>query len=141
MDLLEILGEDNGDDDLGDGIVASGLISNITIVPGLIKLDGYSIISQFLQDNQGLVIGRNYFEFPYDWRRDNRVSARKLASFCDEKLASWRKDCGNREAKVILIAHSMGGLVSRYYVECLEGWKTTKNLITLGILIVGHWKQ
>lgn len=130
--LLEISDADNGDDELGDGIVASDLISNVTIVPGLIKLDGYSIISNFLQSDLGLVIGRNYFEFPYDWRRDNRVSAGKLARFCHEKLASWREDFGNSEAKVILIAHSMGGLVSRYYVECLEGWKTTRRLITLG---------
>ncbi|WP_247750003.1 MULTISPECIES: hypothetical protein [unclassified Agrobacterium] len=132
LDLLEINGDDSGDEDLDDGIVASELISNVTIVPGLIKLDGYSIVSNFLQGGLGLVKNRNYYEFAYDWRRDNRVSAKKLARFCDEKLASWRKESGSSEARVILVAHSMGGLVSRYYVECLEGWKTTKNLITLG---------
>ena len=26
----------------------------------------------------------------------------------------------------------MGGLVSRYFLECLEGWKDTKALVTFG---------
>jgi len=31
-----------------------------------------------------------------------------------------------------LIAHSMGGLVARYFLEVLDGWRNTKALITFG---------
>ena len=34
--------------------------------------------------------------------------------------------------RVALIAHSMGGLVSRYYLEVLEGWRDCRALITFG---------
>ena len=33
---------------------------------------------------------------------------------------------------MILLAHSMGGLVSRYYLEVLEGWRDCKALFTFG---------
>jgi triacylglycerol esterase/lipase EstA (alpha/beta hydrolase family) len=74
----------------------------------------------------------NYFEFPYDWRRDNRVSARKLKTLIDERLHLWRNNTPYKDAKVIFIAHSMGGLVSRHYLEVLEGWRDCKALITFG---------
>ncbi|MFC5508599.1 esterase/lipase family protein [Bosea massiliensis] len=32
----------------------------------------------------------------------------------------------------MFVAHSMGGLVARYYVECMEGWKLTRSLVTFG---------
>jgi hypothetical protein len=37
-----------------------------------------------------------------------------------------------KDAKVILLAHSMGGLISRYYLEVLEGWPDCKALFTFG---------
>jgi hypothetical protein len=39
---------------------------------------------------------------------------------------------GNADAKLVLIGHSMGGLVSRYFIECLGGWRHTRTLLTLG---------
>jgi hypothetical protein len=72
------------------------------------------------------------FPFPYDWRRDNRAAARKLARVTHEWLMSWRRSSNNPQARLILIAHSMGGLVSRYFLECLEGWKVTRALVTFG---------
>ncbi|WP_186806516.1 lipase/acyltransferase domain-containing protein [Rhizobium leguminosarum] len=132
LDQMQLRSADNGDDDLGDGIEAIGLVSNVTIVPGLLKIDGYSNTSSYLTGNLPLTRGENYFEFPYDWRRDNRVSARRLERFCHEKLKLWRELSGNEAAKIVFIAHSMGGLVARYYIECLEGWKCVRSLITLG---------
>ncbi|MEQ1731501.1 MAG: lecithin--cholesterol acyltransferase, partial [Vicinamibacterales bacterium] len=35
-------------------------------------------------------------------------------------------------ARLILVAHSMGGLISRYFIEVLDGWKDTRALITFG---------
>jgi hypothetical protein len=119
-------------DDLGDGVTATGLFPDTHLLPGLWKIDGYSKIRQRLLDEFQLSAGLNYFEFPYDWRRDNRVAARKLARSCAGWLEAWRQRSGNSTAKLILLAHSMGGLVARYYLECLEGWRDTRTLITFG---------
>jgi predicted alpha/beta hydrolase family esterase len=76
--------------------------------------------------------GENFFEFAYDWRRDNRPSAHPLAAKCDDWLGSWRRRSGSADARLILIAHVMGGLVSRYFLEPLEGWRVSRMLITIG---------
>jgi len=124
-------------DDLGDGITATGLIQDARLVPGFYKIDGYTEISRKLIQNFNVTFGEvdndkaaNFFEFPYDWRRDNRVSARLLKKLIDQKLPKWQEI--QPGAKVILIAHSMGGLVARYYLEHLGGAEHCKALITLG---------
>lgn len=132
LDRLTLAGEDNGEDDLGDGIVATELVPNPEIVPGLWKQGGYSILRRDLVTQLGLTPGKNYFEFPYDWRRDNRVSARKLATLAPTWLTEWRERSGNEHAKLVLVAHSMGGLVGRYFMECLEGWKIVRMLVSFG---------
>lgn len=137
---LRLEGDDPTLDDLGDGITAPRLAPDVHIIPGLVKIDGYSGISNMITNTfkveKGNLIEKkpaNYFEFPYDWRRDNRVSARKLKNFIDERLRLWQSSAPNyKNAKVILIAHSMGGLVSRHYLEVLEGWRDCKALITFG---------
>ena len=68
---------------------------------------------------------RHYIEFPYDWRRDNRVAARRLQRLAEEKLHAQRQR--NPDAKLILIGHSMGGLVARYFLECLGGRRDTRD--------------
>ncbi|SEI47472.1 Lecithin:cholesterol acyltransferase [Achromobacter sp. NFACC18-2] len=85
-----------------------------------------------LVQREGLQPGLNYFEFPYDWRRDNRVAARQLAKLSGEWLHRWRTTSGNASARIVLLAHSMGGLISRYFLECLEGWRCSRLLITFG---------
>ena len=131
LDVLTISSESD-DLDLGDGLQAGEVIGGISMIPGLAKMDLYGSFGRMLRESVGLRLGENFFPFAYDWRRDNRVSARKLAAFVDDKLAAWRKSSGNQAAKVILIGHSMGGLVSRYYIECLGGWQNVRRLFTLG---------
>ena len=129
---LELKGDDPAADDVGDGVTATGLIQGITILPGLWKIDVYHKTSKMLREAFGLTPGENYFEFAYDWRRDNRPAARQLQKKIDDWLAKWRKKSGNPEARAVLVAHSMGGLVSRYYLEVLGGWKSVRSLITFG---------
>jgi pimeloyl-ACP methyl ester carboxylesterase len=117
-------------DDLGDGVEATRLVNDVHIIPGLWGIDGYTSISRFITDHFDVERGRTYFEFPYDWRRDNRVAARKLRAFADEKLHAARAT--NPDAKLVLIGHSMGGLVARYFLECLDGWRDTRTLVTFG---------
>lgn len=127
-------------DDLGDGIVADRLMPDLHLLPDLWKIDGYDRIVETLFANFKLAEGENFICFPYDWRRDNRVSARKLARSTDKALKAWREKSGNADAKLILIAHSMGGLVARYFLECLDGSRDTRALITFGTPFRGSLK-
>ncbi|MBI2379471.1 MAG: alpha/beta fold hydrolase [Gammaproteobacteria bacterium] len=56
---------------------------------------------------------RRYYVFTYDWRQDNVESARRL----DALIEQIRHDYGDPALKVDLIAHSMGGLIARYYLR------------------------
>jgi Lecithin:cholesterol acyltransferase len=132
LEQLQLNGADDERDDLQDGINPIALIPDVQIIPGLWKLEGYSILAENVAGRMKLIKGQNYREFPYDWRRSNRVSARKLAALVPSWLQEWKDKSGNTEAKVAFVVHSMGGLVARYYIECLEGWKTTRTLLSYG---------
>lgn len=67
-------------DEVDDGVTATRLVPDVTLVPGLVKIDGYTRISEELCKRLGLTEGRNFRHFPYDWRRDNRISAQRLQS-------------------------------------------------------------
>lgn len=129
---LAMAHDDPAADDLGDGIVADALMPDLHLLPGFWKIDGYSKCVESIKASFEVAEGENFFQFPYDWRRDNRVAARKLARAAHDWLMAWRQKSGNANAKLILIGHSMGGLVSRYFLECLEGWQVTKALLTFG---------
>ena len=75
---LELKDDPPGVDDLGDGVVATRVMGDIHLIPGLWKIDGYSKLKSYVMKTFDVKIGENLFEFAYDWRRDNRVSARKL---------------------------------------------------------------
>ena len=134
---LEVEDDDWREDDLGDGVTATRLMPDVHLLPGLWKIDGYGEVSRFLLTNFDLERGENFFEFPYDWRRDNRASARKLQRQAEGWLTAWRRRSGNENAQLVLVGHSMGGLVSRYYVECLGGWRHTRAVITFGTPFYG----
>ena len=120
----------SSDASTGEGVTATHLLSDAHIVPFLWKIDGYSGLSQFIQAKLALTPGEDFFEFPYDWRLDNRISAQHLESSALTWLENGRRR--HPDARLILIGHSMGGLVARYFLEVLQGWKHTKTLITLG---------
>lgn len=120
-------------DILDDGIIASRVMPDVHLIPAFWKIDGYTKISKYIQDNFDVTRNENFYEFPYDWRRDNRVSARQLGVSIQTWLKKWReKKSENKDAKVILIGHSMGGIVARHYLEVRNGWEHTKALITFG---------
>lgn len=128
---LWIEDDDPALDDLGDGVTAHDLMPDLHLLPGLWKIDGYSAIRRTIESHFEVTEGENFFAFPYDWRRDNRASARRLARESHRWLKRRREQV-NRDAQLILIGHSMGGLVARYFLEVLEGWKDTRALITFG---------
>jgi pimeloyl-ACP methyl ester carboxylesterase len=120
-------------------IRAPRLVQGIHGVFGLGRIDGYSALTRMLKQNFEMKLHddpeapTNYIEFPYDWRLSNRVSASALKRLIDERLPIWRQSLeGGSKAKVIFIAHSMGGLVARYYLEKLGGWPNCRALFTFG---------
>lgn len=51
-----------------------------------------------------------YYVFPYDWRLDNVVNARRLI----EQIDDLKRKLKRPDLKFNIIAHSMGGLIARY---------------------------
>lgn len=70
----------------------------------------------------------------YDWRQDNAASAARLATIVQEA----QNDCEGE--KVILVAHSMGGIVSRHLCKNLGGESKVRALILLGSPTLGAVK-
>jgi pimeloyl-ACP methyl ester carboxylesterase len=68
----------------------------------------------------------NCYAFPYDWRQDNRESARELG----RAVERWRSY--HPGAEVWIIAHSNGGLVARWYIEKEGGKEFVKRLFLMG---------
>ncbi|WP_294611244.1 hypothetical protein [uncultured Gilliamella sp.] len=68
----------------------------------------------------------NHFYFPvhamgYNWLESNEESAMALQKLVNITLPKYYKKRGQTCDKVILITHSMGGLVARFYTEALGG--------------------
>ncbi|HBR71942.1 MAG TPA: hypothetical protein DEA27_04065, partial [Candidatus Moranbacteria bacterium] len=127
---------------LMDGWRKNSLIADpVVIVPGITgsnqflgewKLDPITHTYDDLVDSlktNGYIEGQNLFYFPYDWRKNNATTAHYLQSKIESVIVE------TKTSKVDVIAHSMGGLVARAYIEEIEGCdyeNTIDQLITLG---------
>ncbi|MBI4605364.1 MAG: PKD domain-containing protein, partial [Planctomycetes bacterium] len=69
----------------------------------------YNELIAFLQREMGYKLGETLFVFPYDWTRSNIDSGRKLAAFIRVVQSSRNPPWPD----VDVIAHSMGGIVTR----------------------------
>ena len=109
--------------DLEQPLEARGLVNEVVIIPKLIRQDQYSLLTDYLKEDLGYEAGADLMEFGYDFRQDNRASAKHLAAAIDE----WK-----HTGPITIIAHSMGCLVARYYIERLGGKKNVERVIFLG---------
>ncbi|MGH7860111.1 MAG: lipase/acyltransferase domain-containing protein, partial [Candidatus Binatia bacterium] len=124
-------------DDLGDGITADGLVESHFVVGRFLKAGGYAALLRFFQKDLGLRAGQNLQLFAYDWRRDLKVAARRLATRADGWLRAWQSQSGNDTARIVLVGHAMGGLVGRYYADVEGGWPSVRQIVTLGAPFLG----
>jgi pimeloyl-ACP methyl ester carboxylesterase len=91
------------------------------------KLLGWNNLIRDLE-NQGYVRGQTIIECPYDWRLSVDVVAREYLATCITKA----KRSSGKE-KVDIIAHSMGGLVARAYIQSnLAQAQNVQKLIMVG---------
>jgi len=85
--------------------------------------DFYGKILKTLQHAGGYIEGKlgqvnpknthPYYVFVYDWRQDIAINAAQLDDFIEQ----IRRDYKNPSLKVDIVAHSMGGLVTRYFMR------------------------
>ncbi len=136
-----------GRDVLWPGSVAS-LVLEYNRMPDLLRPDlvatdvlrsfaGFSVYDPIIDDLEtcGFHERRNpktLYLFPYDWRKSNSRAADGLA-----KLIDGIRDEHRADVKITIVAHSMGGLVSRCYLESgsfdtRPGFANVKTLITIG---------
>lgn len=108
---------------LDEPLEARGLVNEIVIIPNLLRQHQYSVLTDYLKENLGYEAGADLMEFGYDFRQDNRASARRLAAAIDD----WKVP-----GPITIIAHSMGCLVARYYIERLGGKNKVERVIFLG---------
>lgn len=110
----------------------------VIIIPGILgsaQKDGVWMIDPILHTYDDLIdtlkangYQQNYdlFTFPYDWRQSNTISALEL----EAKINQVQNVC--ECDRVDLVAHSMGGLLARQYIQSARYGNDVEQLIFLG---------
>lgn len=84
-----------------------GILKQINLIPGLFSIDIYGDAIDKLNTLSGFKV----IQFTYDWRRNNMLAIKKLGELVDQLKKT------NNNGKIIIVAHSMGGLITSYYLR------------------------
>jgi lecithin:cholesterol acyltransferase len=121
-------------------LTVAGVLRTVTVFPPFV-LPGYDrLIEQIRAEFPAVRVdevlpGRprdpraDVVLFPYDFRLGVRPAAAALQAEIEARLAGLSGP--ERARRVIVIGHSMGGLVARYWLGPLGGWPDCRALITL----------
>ncbi len=107
-----------------------GILSEIRIVPGIYSLDIYGSAYKFLKKE--FSAQNEVIVYPYDWRQDVHHAVEGLGTLIDDLKKAGVK-------KIALVGHSMGGLVTSYYLRygvqnyesAVETWAGAENIDTV----------
>jgi pimeloyl-ACP methyl ester carboxylesterase len=106
-------------DAVKDDLMPVHILSEIPVVPFLYTSNIYKrLLDAFVDAGYTLgscdfpAAGEDCFVFGYDFRKDAVATARELA-LAIERVRDAR---GNPAENVVLVAHSFGGLIARYYL-------------------------
>ncbi|MFA5925307.1 MAG: alpha/beta fold hydrolase [Parcubacteria group bacterium] len=91
-----------------------------------------NLLEEFI--NEGYEPETRLFTFPYEWRDSNKVNAVELRA----KIQKIKNKTGR--PKVDIVAHSMGGLLAREYIESSYYEDDVDQLITVGTPHLGGAK-
>ncbi|RSN57637.1 hypothetical protein DMH08_24345 [Actinomadura sp. WAC 06369] len=80
----------------------------------------------------------NYLEFPYDWRRPVAVNSARLAAAIRPRLTALAERVDG--PRVVIVAHSMGGLVATHYLRHHDHDGDCHRVITAGTPFRGSVK-
>lgn len=132
----------HGDEPPPDGVTPGKIMPAYHALPRIwTPVQGYSRLHEFLRSRSRLQTvdpapeapAGNLLSFAYDWRLSNRYNAMLLRDAAERALERWRASAPERaEAQLVFICHSMGGLIARWYAQCLGGAAHTRLIITLG---------
>jgi hypothetical protein len=104
---------------------------DLHVLPGITPVSvGYETLLAHLRRRHELVDGEDLVPFPYDWRLSNRYNGTRLAREIQPVLERRRER--HPDAHLILLCHSMGGLVARWFLDRSGGAAYTRRLITFG---------
>ena len=92
------------------GVTSCGIVTEIQILGPLWSIHQYDSLLETFQ-RLGYREGENLFVFDYDWRQSNFNTAKRLAEFIHTKVRPG--------VSFDIVAHSMGGLVTRIYLHDL----------------------
>jgi hypothetical protein len=121
-------------DELSDNIVPDGIMKKVKITCFGVTIEAIAydslintlIYGGYQPESLPLAKGKHFnslFEFAYDWRRDLPYNARVLDKYIKEKAIYIQKqyeklyDIKDFDVQFDIIAHSMGGLLARYYLR------------------------
>jgi hypothetical protein len=120
---------------------ATRLLRVPAFMPILRGIEPYSLLLDRLADLT--VDPRAIAEFPYDWRLSIEHNAGLLVKRCHSHLDAWRALVVSRkygdpdEVRIVIVAHSMGGLVAQFATELLSARPLVRRIITLGTPFFG----
>jgi Lecithin:cholesterol acyltransferase len=114
-------------------------------------LQGFEPYTRLLQAMRRVAVHPDAVaEFPYDWRLPVVHNARRLAEFLDRHIAAWRRhpaqisalsaDPADGESQIVIVAHSMGGLLARHLSLIPEAAQHLRATVTLGTPFYGSVK-
>jgi pimeloyl-ACP methyl ester carboxylesterase len=104
-----------------DDLVPKDILRSIKLAKFLPESEIYERLINALETRGGYKEGQwntpakdgfadTFYVFPYDWRRDNVENARLLV----RQIDALKRKLGKPNLKFNIIAHSMGGIISRY---------------------------